>query len=547
MKTRLFSRFALGFLLLIMTSLFWPATTVLADYYGDLTVDPEQGEVGDQIDIEGDDFTATYTSGDTTYDSYVSLFFSDEEADIGDEINDEVENYEILRTWLWVDTSGDFDTSFYIPDELTDGDDDVDVGSGTYYVYATYSDEDYDIIAVAEFTVIDAEITLNTTFGATGTTVTVSGSEFNTNEGITVYYDGSEISISSGDTATDSDGEFSCAVIIPESPAGSHTIKIVDDEDSEASVTFTVTEFICLSTSSGNIGNTISVTGTGFAESESVTITFNNSSVASGTTNDDGTFLIKFKVPSLTATTYYVVALDGDNNSAQAAFNLTINTNLSQTTANIGDEISISGKGFLANATVSVLYGTNSEIIAQGSSDSHGAFSIAFTVPVSTHGSQSIIATDGVNRQELAVAVEQIAPAVPALLTPAVEEKARQPVSFDWDDVTDPSLPVTYTLQILLIEGATDTPVFEKTGLTTSEYTMTDAEKLSSPEGDSYYCWRVKASDGAGNESDWTTARLLDTGFSFDIPTWLTIVLSIVGAIVVFIGGFSLGRKTSYA
>ena len=149
-----------------------------------LDVDPSSGEIGEYIDIEGDDYDV---------DETVYIYFSNEEADTDDEIDSEVENYEKVKTiYLDVDET-DFDTSFRVPSKLEDGEDDVDVKGGKYYLYAAYSDDE--ILAVEEFTVIAGDISLSPDDGPVGTKVKITGSGFSGSEDITVKYGGSTTSI----------------------------------------------------------------------------------------------------------------------------------------------------------------------------------------------------------------------------------------------------------------------------------------------------------------------------------------------------------------
>ncbi len=81
----------------------------------------------------------------------------------------------------------------------------------------------------------------------------------------------------------------------------------------------------------------------------------------------------------------------------------------------------------------------------------------------------------------------------------------------------------------------------DKSGLTTAGYTLSDAERLKSASKDSPYYWRVKAIDGASNESAWTTLRSFYVGFV--LPGWG--LNAIFGVVVVLVGlaGFWLGKK----
>jgi hypothetical protein len=112
--------------------------------------------------------------------------------------------------------------------------------------------------------------------------------------------------------------------------------------------------------------------------------------------------------------------------------------------------------------------------------------------------------------------------------------------TFEWSEVTDDS-GVTYSMQIAATANGTD-PLVSLTGLTEASYTLSDAEALSQGT----YYWRVKAVDGAQNDSGWTAARSFKAGL---LPMWAFIaaiagVVVIVGLLVYFL--FIRGRRVYY-
>jgi hypothetical protein len=88
--------------------------------------------------------------------------------------------------------------------------------------------------------------------------------------------------------------------------------------------------------------------------------------------------------------------------------------------------------------------------------------------------------------------------------------------------------------------------VLEKKGLTNSEYTITEEEKLESTEKEVSYYWRVKAVDSAFNESEWIPSGLFYVGFSrSSIPDWLQYTFYGIGGILIAILGFWVRRRTT--
>ncbi|MEM2878942.1 MAG: Ig-like domain-containing protein, partial [Candidatus Hadarchaeales archaeon] len=88
-------------------------------------------------------------------------------------------------------------------------------------------------------------------------------------------------------------------------------------------------------------------------------------------------------------------------------------------------------------------------------------------------------------------------PPVPEMLSPAGTVIDNTP-TFIWGAVTDPSLPVRYDLQVDNDPGFTS-PEISVTYLTNTEYTH------YMPLYEEIYYWRVRARDGVGNASQWST------------------------------------------
>ena len=88
--------------------------------------------------------------------------------------------------------------------------------------------------------------------------------------------------------------------------------------------------------------------------------------------------------------------------------------------------------------------------------------------------------------------------------------------------------------------------MLEKEGLTNSEYTIQEEEKLPSVREEAPYYWRVMAIDGASNESEWTGTGSFYVGMQFGLPQWAWYIIYVVGGIVILLFGFWLGRRTSY-
>ena len=104
---------------------------------------------------------------------------------------------------------------------------------------------------------------------------------------------------------------------------------------------------------------------------------------------------------------------------------------------------------------------------------------------------------------------------------------------------------VAYTLQLATSEDFTPASmVWVKEGLIASEYTVTEEEKLPSRSKEEPYYWRVKAVDGAANESGWSGAGQFYLGFS--LPDWTIHLWWGLGVLGAALGCYWLGKRRAY-
>jgi len=507
-----------------------------------ISVTPTSGEIDDYVEV----ICSGFTVGEDVY-----FYFSSEEIDVGDDVDD-LDAY--WRAAIEYDCASSFEIDFDVPDELNRGDDSPeDVESGDYYVYAAYADDK--IVAVDDFRVIVIGLSISPTEGPVDTEVSISGSGFDDNKDIEIKFGSTDVDISGGDDETDNDGAFSSSFYVPESTEGDHTITVtVGSDDVEAE--FTVEPNIDIDPDEGAVNDLITVTGTGFAKNEDITITFDNDEVAGDETSSKGSFEATFYVPELGAETYEIEAEDESNNSASATFTISTDVSISPVTSAsspgaVGDSLTISGTGFKSSSEITITY-KSAPVVFTTTSESDGSFSYTLTVPPSIAGEHTITATDGVSSMSVKFYMESTPPETPQPLLPLMEGKAKSLAYFDWEDATagtdgvaEQSLPVTYDLQVATDENFTNR-VVNKTGLTTSEYTLTEEEALEKTSKEiPYYYWRIRAVDAASNASGWTGAGTFTLGFSFDfdLSGWLLYVLMGVGALVLFFVGFWLGRR----
>ncbi len=487
-----------------------------------ITLSPSSGYVGDQVTVSGTGFNAS---------SSVTIYF------------DTTAVHTVTAT-----TSGTFSgVTFTVPDSY----------KGLHTVKG--SDASGDSPGVI-FTTLP-KITVTPTSGGVDDTVTISGTGFAAYSNITFYLD--NISVSAG-TTTNANGSFTNNTFtIPSTSRGSHTIKARDASGYYATTIFTIAEKIIITPETGASGSTIvTVTGTGFSAYKVITIKYNVVTVitnpATVITDAYGSFTASFNVLAGLAGTYPVEASDGTY-SASANFVATADVTLSQTTSQaspgyIGMELTITGTGLKPNAPVTITYTTDPVVLATTTTDVNGAFSVTITIPPSIGGNHTLTITDDHTTKQFTFVMESTPPSTVYPQLPLMDSKLKD-WRFDWcgdatdlsKEVTDNSLPITYTLQIATDDQfTTESILLEKTGLTESEYTLTKEERLPSVKKEAPYYWRVRAIDGASNEGLWTGTGSFYVGFIFAMPQWAIYTLFVIGALLLGALGFYLGRRTAY-
>lgn len=559
MKSKKITRI-LGIALIIsLLVLVIPASHTLAAY--DMVLSPSSGQIGDTIYITGTNFPVS---------TVIYFCFSSQSVLNNTYIGTDVTVYSTVTSTTTTAT-GTLNTSFVVPAKFSTNN--ADVTTGLHYLYATVFTADVPpkqlIVNSISFNIVGGEISIDPEEGTVDTEIEITGTDFAPNQDITIEFDGDEVDIEDGDDETDSNGEFVSWIYVPEATTG---IKDIDVTVAGYTVTaeFTMEPMIFLSAQSGKVGDVTTISGSGFGRRQYITIYFNNNpfpqSIRTGT---NGSFDVSFEIPDLGLSqgTYYIEVEDEDFNSDSVPFTLNVtpptttpptttpptttpppdNSDLSISSSGdtIGSLIGIGGTGFTPNGTAIVKY--DGEEVATITIESTGAFLVTFQVPPSVGGDHVITVTDGINTAETTFTVETTAPEIPPPLAPAMGARISSPFSFDWEDVTDESSPVTYALQISGTPSFNQASILvDKPALTSSQYELTEQEGLNLAGREAPYYWRVKAIDAASNESDWSGIGEFYVAPPFSFPTWAIIILAVFGALILFGVGYWLGRRTAF-
>ncbi len=287
-----------------------------------IDLDKSLVEIGETVTLTGSGFPVS---------SELYVFFARQQADVGDEIDEEVTVYSFVGSVVTFFDGRIISFPFDIPVRLDDGpvlEDEEDVFGGMYYVYVTYENSET-IRAMTSIRVIsNAVITgFYPNQGTVGTEVEISGEDFLPGEAIIVEYEGEEIEIDSGDEEADNDGEFTLYIIIPDSQFGEHTVTIKGgDSLAELEETFNLEPLIIVNPDTSEAGTEITITGFGFDGRNGVEFSFGSTQItnilwlleALGRTNPDGTFIVQVTVPDLIPGDYIILAEDEDNSDIYA-------------------------------------------------------------------------------------------------------------------------------------------------------------------------------------------------------------------------------------
>ncbi len=202
----------------------------------------------------------------------------------------------------------------------------------------------------------------------------------------------------------------------------------------------------------------------------------------------------------------------------------------------------MSAAGLPANSAVTVTYDTTTKGTGTTCLMHVAAITFAATHTQTAHTAdhQVCVVFDSTTLTEIFV-MESTAPAKPTLRSPLSGTRigllGKQTPTLSWSVTEDPS-GVSYGLQISATPDFSQI-LISKSGLVAQgsaiivsssgpemTYTLSEAEAL--PFG-TYY-WRVKAVDGAMNDSGWSASNTFKSGL---LPTWALILVIVLAAILV--------------
>ena len=354
---RVFRTLALA-LIFSLLMLAIPATPALASI-GAILISPNTGPVGTTVMITGSGFTAST--------GYAVKFGT------------------TTVVLLSCDGSGGFSTSFPVPAKAR----------GQYAITVTTDAGPPDTSNAPTFT-ITPKITLSPSSGGVGDTVTVDGTGFAaSSSSVTIYFDSTSVKT----VTTDANGSFNDATFtVPESYGGTHTVKGKDADGDSPTVNFTITQKVTVTPTSGAVGDTVTINGSGFAASSNITIYFDTTSVGTATTNATGSFTNNtLAIPSTSRGSHTIKAQDASSNYATATFTVAHKITITPTSGAPGMTVTVNGSGFDASKPLTIKYNAAAVTTtpATVNTDATGSFTASFTVPAGGAGTYAVEVSDG--------------------------------------------------------------------------------------------------------------------------------------------------------
>jgi hypothetical protein len=459
-----------------------------------IDISPNSGVAGDSVTVAGKGFANAEGSIKVTYDG------TD------------------MQTGITASDKGSWSATFSVP-RSAKGSHTVDA-SGS----ATKAGDVPDVTLT-----VSPKISLSPASGDVGASASVSGTGFGKDEGgIRVTYDGTDAKTG---VSADSKGSWNVTFLVPNSIKGVHTIDASGAStkaDEIPDVTFIVSSAVRIKPGSGYVGDSITIDGCGFGGSESgITVTLDGSVVKSDiAANREGCWTTSLTIPASTGGSHFIDAYSASTTAADVAdAKLAILSKMVIEPAEgyVGCDIVVNGTGFGADKELTIKY-DNVAVVTKLVTDAKGNFQASLKAPKSLGGKHNVTAADAGGASASGVfTMETTPPSLPQIVSPKDGNRVglfdRVAPTFEWAGVSDPS-GVNYSLQVSS-QSDFATTLLSKEDLVESKYTLTDSEALLRGK----YYWRIKAVDGAGNDSGWTTPILVKVGL---MPLWAFILVVVV-------------------
>jgi hypothetical protein len=279
---------------------------------------------------------------------------------------------------------------------------------GAYTVYLTLNNTS--IIATSNFTV-EPYVKISPEKGPVGTVVNFTGTGFAASQDIQVSFLGTASNVTASTVGT-----WALNYTIPATPSSGYTFGVKFKEGTVwydlVGKSFEVTPKIT-APSSGSVGQTIEVGGTGFGSKEAgIKVIFRMQGTAVDvvardniSADDKGSWNATAVVPTVAGGSY-VVDASGTSTTAgnvpDVSFTLGAGMLVEPTSAYVGDRITVTGGGFAAGET-GIRITLDGQIVASGiTARTNGTWQYPLVLSATTYGSHTVSASGDVTRSATA-------------------------------------------------------------------------------------------------------------------------------------------------
>jgi hypothetical protein len=266
-------------------------------------------------------------------------------------------------------------------------------------------------------------ITLDPNNGVPGTSVTVHGGNFTAGKWVDIYYyldtanTTNRIRVQEKQISTTT---FTVTFTIPESCTGDHKVLAEDENGKNASRSFTVKPGLKVSPEEGPVGTSVTVEGHGFAKDEtSIKLIYyldgNSTTIATNIKADDyGWWEQSFVIPSSAKGSHKIDAQRASSSLAHVFFKVTPGISLDKLSGSVGENITITGNGFVANDKhITILFAGQEVETETISADAKGYWQESFEVPEMTKGTYTLTAEgDWTSKEDITALSFAIKPSI---------------------------------------------------------------------------------------------------------------------------------------
>lgn len=170
--------------------------------------------------------------------------------------------------------------------------------------------------------------------GPPGTMIILTGSGFHPGETVDpIWFNGTaEIKEASfyewnPKAVANSDGTVKAAMFVPDIYGGAHTVGLLGlTSGLQATTSYTVTARLDTGATTAPAGTTLSLHGWGFGAKESVTVSWNGTSILSASTDSKGAFSKAYRIPASTASGSYTFSATGATSGVNTSTPFTVGT-----------------------------------------------------------------------------------------------------------------------------------------------------------------------------------------------------------------------------